>query len=56
VLVNQGTIPGEYRKEGTRQLKETKKLFEGLLQGSAEGAESHTTRHFPSSTSGSVSF
>ncbi|CAL8316523.1 unnamed protein product [Arctogadus glacialis] len=38
VLVNQGTIPGEYRKEGTRQLKETKKLFEGLLQGSGEGA------------------
>jgi hypothetical protein len=25
-------------------------------EGSAEGAESHTTRHFPSSTSGSVSF
>ena len=38
VLVNQGTIPGEYRKEGTRQLKETKKLFEGLLQGSVDGA------------------
>ncbi|CAL8271293.1 unnamed protein product [Lota lota] len=38
VLVNQGTIPGEYRKEVTRQLKDTKRLFEGLQQGSVKGA------------------
>ncbi|KAJ4932229.1 hypothetical protein JOQ06_010654, partial [Pogonophryne albipinna] len=41
VLVNQGKIPGGYSKEETRQLKETKLLFEAFQQDNTEGLRKH---------------
>ncbi|KAI4800113.1 hypothetical protein KUCAC02_016397, partial [Chaenocephalus aceratus] len=41
VLVNQGKIPGGYSKEETRQLKETKLVFEAFQQDNTEGPRKH---------------
>lgn len=41
VLVNQGRIPGGYNKGDSRQLKETKLLFEAFHQDSTEGPTRH---------------
>ncbi|XP_034072211.1 uncharacterized protein LOC117546177 [Gymnodraco acuticeps] len=41
VLVNQGKIPGGYSKEETRQLKETKLLFEAFQHDNTEGPRKH---------------
>ncbi|KAK5856711.1 hypothetical protein PBY51_008288 [Eleginops maclovinus] len=41
VMVNQGKIPGGYSKEETRQLKETKLLFEAFQQDNTVGPKRH---------------
>lgn len=43
-------------ENATRPVPDLTDMPSALPDGSAEGLESHTTRHFPSNTTGSVSF
>lgn len=57
LLISEGSwLVLRMAENATRPVPDLTDMPRALPDGSADGVESHTTRHFPSNTIGSVSF